>query len=59
MRAQQGHAAGQVTDLCGVQRLSGQLGHLTAPHHALVPLGLYSDPIRYPSWLRQTIERLA
>ncbi len=37
----------------------GETATMVSPNHALVPIGLYTDSIRYPDWLRQTIAPLA
>jgi hypothetical protein len=37
----------------------GETATMVSATYALVPIGLYTDPARYPDWLRQTITPLA
>lgn len=37
----------------------GEAATMVSPRYALVPIGLYTDPVRYPDWLYQTMAPLA
>jgi hypothetical protein len=42
-----------------VLAVEGDMATQLTPNHALVPIGLYTDSIRYRRWLRETIMPLA